>query len=341
MQQVLQLHVPGVQVERLVLESGVVEPQRQHRLQGQDGQQDQPADHRGPTTRDIPARRLGGLPVPLYPGFPGRRAIGRRRQLRRFHRRQDLGGRLGEGGVRPDRNHGGGGRLLDGGGVPGVRCRLVGLSGWSGERAFLALQRRHHDGVGVGQHVGPRSGFGAENRAALLAGLAGRRAVGVRGCGAAVCGRGLARILAATRSGDVDHGVVEDELGAGDVHRAFRFLRIGLVGEGSLDSRRWFVVIGPFGGPDDGDLLRGPGPAVSSGAGSARDRAGNVLGTPRVSRRWPVQRLKPAPVPRPPGLRRVLRPGGLRHVRCGHPSWAAGVLGRRSRAQTGLGRTGR
>ena len=56
-QQVLQFHVPGVQVERFVLEGRVVQPQRQHRLQAQDGEQDQPADHRGPASRGVTSRR--------------------------------------------------------------------------------------------------------------------------------------------------------------------------------------------------------------------------------------------------------------------------------------------
>jgi hypothetical protein len=87
---------------------------------------------------------------------------------------------------------------------------------------------------------GREAGSGPKNRTALLAGLVGRRAVGVRGRGAAIRSRGLARIPAATRPGDVDHGVVEDKFGAGDVSRAMtrRLLRTGLPGEGSLDSRR-------------------------------------------------------------------------------------------------------
>ena len=39
-------------------------------------------------------------------------------------------------------------------------------------------------------------------------------------------------------TGDVDHSVIEGELGAGDVSRAVTLLRIGAPGEGSLDGRR-------------------------------------------------------------------------------------------------------
>ena len=126
-EQVQDFQPPGVQVLRLVFERRVVQPERQHRLHQQDGQQHRTAD-------PLPAlARAVGL---LGPGRVGHR---QRHRLRRHDRGQlviDLGRR-----ARAYRAGGAGSGLLPGRRLRGGRCGLPGL------------ELRQHHRVGPGNDL--------------------------------------------------------------------------------------------------------------------------------------------------------------------------------------------